>query len=131
MDDPTPVVVYIKTIPLSSDRDALHLAYDFHYYWQGSAHHGIYKGWMDDIWIRGRVIEPASALLLDQLARVTSQRHLSVKVVDTGAIKGWVRAQLAGVSRTPAIRLNGRLFRGEAGVNEALERLAGQASLLD
>jgi hypothetical protein len=59
--------IFIRSFILSANRDALHLAYDYHYFWQGEENHHIYRGFMAKIWSRGRVPDHDSAKLLNEI----------------------------------------------------------------
>ncbi len=104
------MTLFICSHLLSADREALHLAYDYHYYWQGRNYHHIYTGFMADIYSRGRILEKPSLEVLDALAR-KDLSGLEIKVVDTGDWRGWLTAAWHRV-RAPAMLIDLETFIG-------------------
>lgn len=116
------IVLYIRMYTLSANRDALNLAYDYHYFWQGEENHHIYRGFMDKIWSRGRLPDQDGVWLLNELSEVERGLEI-VKVVDGGSLAGWGNAFLHGIVKFPALVVDGKKYQGRQACRLCLDDL--------
>lgn len=105
------IKVFIRSFVLSANRDALHLAYDYHYYWQGQENHHIYRGFMDKIWSRGRVPDHDSAKLLNELQSLGIPPN-QLQVYDVSFFSHGIQAVLHGAWKIPAVFAGDKKARG-------------------
>jgi hypothetical protein len=96
------IKVFVRSFVLSADRDALHLAYDYHYFWQGQENHHIYLGFMDKIWSRGRVPDRDSAKLLNEIQSLGFVPE-QLQIHDVSALSDAIRAFFHGLWKFPAV----------------------------
>jgi hypothetical protein len=116
------MIVFLRSFTLSADREALNLAYDYHYFWQGETHHHIYRGFMDKIWSRGRAPDHDGMWLLNEIAYLNLPPE-SITLVDTAIWKGWARAISLGIWRSPGVLLDGKKALGRRECEALLRQL--------
>jgi hypothetical protein len=116
------IMLFIKSYALSADRDALNLAYDYHYFWQGETHHHIYRGFMDKIWSRGRVPDADGIWLLNEVASLDPDVH-DLVILDAGTMRGWLGAAGYGVWKFPGMIAGDEKAQGKASCGALLKRL--------
>lgn len=116
------IVLLLRSFVLSADRDALNLAYDYHFYWQGEEYHHIYRGFMDRIWSRGKIPDQDGVWLLNELNGLKVNFN-DVKVFDVGSWRGWAYAIRHRVFRFPALIVDGSKAQGKAACLTMLSRM--------
>lgn len=116
------IVLFLRSYILSANRDALNLAYDYHYYWQGEAYHHIYRGFMDRIWSRGKMPDQDGVWLLNELNGLKVNLD-DVQVFDAGTWRGGIHAIRRGVFRFPAMIVDGTKAQGKAACQKLLNRM--------
>jgi len=104
-------VLYLRFYTLSSNRDALNMAYDYHYYWQGEKNYHVYNGFMEKIWSRGKMPDKDSLWLLNELADFGDDVEI-VSLYDVGNFWGWGEAVRQGFIKFPAMVSNGKKIQG-------------------
>ncbi|MDP1544421.1 MAG: hypothetical protein Q8L87_00250 [Anaerolineales bacterium] len=105
------IKVFVRSFVLSANRDALHLAYDYHYFWQGEKNHHIYRGFMDKIWTRGRMPDHDSAKLLNEIQSLGIPPE-DLHIHDVGALTHGFTAILQGVWKVPAVLVENKKAQG-------------------
>lgn len=116
------IVSFLRSYVLSANRDALNLAYDYHYFWQGEEYHHIYRGFMDNIWSRGRIPDQDGVWLLNELNDLKVELD-DVNVFDVETWRGWSLAIRYGIFRFPAVIVNGSKAQGKASCRALLNRM--------
>jgi hypothetical protein len=103
--------IFIRSFILSANRDALHLAYDYHYFWQGEENHHIYRGFMAKIWSRGRVPDHDSAKLLNEIQSLGIPPE-NLQIYDVSAWMHNIQAIFQGVWKVPAVLVENKKAQG-------------------
>jgi hypothetical protein len=105
------IKVFVRSFILSANRDALHLAYDYHYFWQGEENHHIYRGFMAKIWSRGRAPDHDSAKLLNEIQSLGIPLE-DLQIHDVSALPHGIKALLHGFWKVPAVLVEGKKAQG-------------------
>lgn len=103
--------IFVRSFILSANRDALHLAYDYHYFWQGEENHHIYRGFMVKIWSRGRVPDHDSAKLLNEIQSLGIPPE-DVQIYDVSTLTHTIQALFQGVWKIPAVLAENKKAQG-------------------
>ncbi|MCC6298357.1 MAG: hypothetical protein IT314_03605 [Anaerolineales bacterium] len=116
------IILFIRSFVLSANRDALNLAYDYHYFWQGENYRHVYLGFMDQIWSRGKMPDRDGVWLLNEVDGI--KRNLAdVRAYDVGTWRGRASAIRNGVFRFPAMIVDGSKAQGKDACRILLNRI--------
>ena len=116
------VTLFVRTFVISANRDALQLAYDFHYFWQGENYHHIYRGFMDKIWSRGRMPDQDSAWLLNECESLGMASD-GINMIDVSTISGRALALWWGMWKFPGMMLDDEKMQGRKACEARLKSL--------
>ena len=116
------IILFVRSYTISANRDALNIAYDFHYFWQGEAYHHIYRGFMDKIWSRGRVPDRDSLWLLNEIASLEIDTD-TISVLDAGTMPGWFGSIWFGIWKLPGMIVDGEKAQDKDSCEALLMRM--------
>jgi hypothetical protein len=113
------VEVYLTTRTVQPDYEKL-----FH----GAAHTSCAPDLLEDALsgFRGRIFSEESHLVLPALERAIARCGQTIRIHDTGTLRGRLKALVAGISETPAVLVEGQRFQGYEEARQALRGLGGQ-----
>jgi hypothetical protein len=117
----TVVEVYVKSFSIPKDIESLHYAQQHTY-----CAPGMVERTLGLPGFSGRVLEPDSAELLSLLGAAQKQwgqRNQVIQVYDVGRLRGWLKAVMAGVCRTPTVAMGGDKYVGLPAAREMIRDL--------
>ncbi len=117
----TVIEVYVKSFSIPKDIESLHYAQEHTYCAPGMTERTLGLSGFS-----GRVLESGSAELLSCLGAAQKQwrqQNRMIQVYDVGRLRGWLKAIMAGVWRTPTVVVGGDKYAGLTAAREALRDL--------
>jgi hypothetical protein len=76
------------------------------------------EGW------EGRMLDPESARIMQTVNGLPKDAAKSLRIIDTGTLRGRIKAWRSGVGNAPAVVIDGRMFSGASQARRALSELA-------
>ena len=117
----TKLEVYIKSFSIPPDVESLS-----HAHRHTHCAPGVAQRTMGLPGFSGRILEPDSAKLLSLLGAAQKQwgqQNQVIQVYDVGRLRGWLKAVMAGVCRTPTVAMGGDKYVGLPAVREMIRDL--------